>query len=270
MKYGLSLLFVLLLSFGGANGWAQTLLVSDVDDTIKLAHVHSYKDMVYYAFDDTSRFMGMSDLYQLIAQDNPDLDIVYLSRAPTWIMQKRHKDFLRKGSFPQGLYIGRSEQSKDQHKITALREVIEELKPKKVILIGDNGEADPIVYRQIAKEFRSLGIEFFQFIRVVYSNSWWSPATPLAEEQTGFVTPIEISLELERQGLMSKSSLQRLLVTRGPDLSNRKLKEKNGEYAFPYFVDCRDFRWKWDDRSAEFSELVTIKDRIVKRCGLQP
>jgi hypothetical protein len=250
---------------------AQTLFVSDVDDTIKLANVHSYKDMVTYALDEKSRFMGMSDLYNLVVQDNSDIKMVYLSKAPTWIMQGRHQSFLKNGRFPQGQYIGRSEFSGDVHKLESLRKLVREVRPRKVILIGDNGEADPQVYTQIAQEFRSEGILFFQFIRVVYSKNILNldpGGMPLAYEQTGIVTPIEIALELESNGLLTTSSVKKLIATKGPDLVNEKLKEKNAEYAFPYFVECSDFRWKWDSRLSEFPGLDAIKKRIAKRCNL--
>lgn len=269
MKHGLlSFLILLLCSLSSA----QTLLVSDVDDTIKLAHVQNYKDMIYYAFDDTSRFMGMSDLYNLMVDDNPDMQVVYLSKAPTWIMKKRHLSLLKKGAFPEGRYIGRGDLARETHKVEALREVIEEFKPKKVILIGDNGEADPAVYAQIANEYRAAGIEFFQFIRIVYSKSVFTPVQPeaLRAAQVGFVTPVEISLELESQGLLHKSSVEKLLALKGADLSNPDLKEKNGEYAFPYFVDCSSYQWRWDGRLADFPELPALKKRIVKRCGITP
>lgn len=268
MKYRLFSWFIL---FFAPSGFAQTLLVSDVDDTIKLAYVQSTKDKIYFALDDTSRFMGMSELYRLIEQDNPDLQIAYLSRAPTWLMQKRHQSLLKKGAFPQGRYIGRESLSSDTHKVQALRSLIAEFQPKKVILLGDNGEADPVVYQQIADEFRSSGIEFLQFIRIVYSKSLWTPGgVAVKSDQKGFVTPIEISLELEARGLLTKRSVEKLLADQGPLLTDEKLKEKNGEYAFPYFVECSDFRWTWDDRVREFPGLTLIKNRIVKRCGLNP
>lgn len=273
MKYGLfSFLIAVLVTVSCSFASAQTLLVSDVDDTIKLAHVQNYKDMIYYAFDDSSRFMGMSDLYNLIVQDNPDMQVVYLSRAPTWIMKKRHLSLLKKGAFPEGRYIGRENLSRSTHKVEALRGVIEEFKPKKVILIGDNGEADPAVYAQIAEEYRASGIQFFQFIRIVYSKSLYTPVKPatLISSQTGFVTPVEISLELESQGLLHKTSVEKLLATKGADLSNPDLKERNGEYAFPYFVDCSSFQWRWDARLAEFAALPALRTRIFQRCGLTP
>ena len=64
MKYGL--FSFLLLLFLGTPSFAQTLLVSDVDDTIKLANVLSYANSVRYATDSKSRFMGMSELYRLL------------------------------------------------------------------------------------------------------------------------------------------------------------------------------------------------------------
>lgn len=269
MKIGL-FLFLSLWVFSGPLS-AQTLLVSDVDDTIKLAHVMSYRDSAYYAFDDKSRFMGMSELYQALVKANPDLQVVYLSRAPTWLMSKRHQRFLKNGLFPPGRYIGRSKLSSDVHKLESLRQVINEVRPRKVVLIGDNGEKDAEVYQQVANEYRSQGIEFVQFIRVVYTRSLWSPLGEILQSaQVGFVTPFEVALELERARLLTVPLVEDLFKNILPPFLNEKPDQKNIVQAFPYFVNCQSFVWRWDDRLGEFAGLNEIKKRIVKRCGLMP
>lgn len=266
MKYGLfSFLTVLLVS---SFGFAQTLLVSDVDDTIKLANVQSYAGSARYAVDSKSRFMGMSELYQLLLLDNPDLQIVYLTKAPSWLMQKTHLSFLKNGKFPEGRYIPRKDLTGSNHKIETLRALLPEIRPKKVILIGDNGEKDATIYRQIVSEFASTGIEFHQFIRTITYTTFFNPFSFIARTQVAFVTPIEVSLELEKNGFLKKASVQKLLDEVGPDLANEKLKQKNDAYAFPSYVSCQGFDWHWNDRLADYSGLEAIKTRIENRCGL--
>ncbi len=69
-------------------GQAKTLLVSDVDDTIKLANVLDLSSAASYSFDEKSRFLGMSELFDLIKKDTSDLSIYYVSRAPAWWWRK--------------------------------------------------------------------------------------------------------------------------------------------------------------------------------------
>lgn len=264
-------LIALVLFVFSISTQAQTLFVSDVDDTIKLANVLDISEAARYAFDDKSRFMGMSELYNLIAKENSDLSIVYLSKAPEWFMKGTHRSFLTKGKFPQGTYIGRTNYDGDVHKVKNLRKLMNDIKPRKVIFIGDNGEQDADVYATIVKEYANQGIEFHQFIRIVYSKTFFVEwGAQLLDGQIGFVTPIEIALELEKEHLLSSQSVQSLMTTVAVDLIKAKTYGAEGDVAFPYFVNCSDFVWKWDDSLPRFDVMPLLKARIVDRCRIKP
>ncbi|CAE79809.1 phosphatase domain-containing protein [Bdellovibrio bacteriovorus] len=261
-----------ILLFVGLSAQARTLLVSDVDDTIKLAHIKDLSEAARYAFDSKSRFAGMSELYHLIAKDQPDLEIVYLSRAPDWFMGRTHRKFLENGNFPDGEYINRTNYDSDVHKIYTLREVMAKVRPDKVIFVGDNGEQDPEIYKQISEEFAGRGVEFHQFIRVVYpkTNILLVQAEMMLEGQTAFVTPVEVALDLEKAGILKSSSVQNLIKAVLPKILDEPNYTAEGEVAFPYFVNCRDMVWKWDDAITRFDGVKSVKDRIVNRCKLRP
>ncbi|KHD88913.1 MAG: hypothetical protein OM95_07125 [Bdellovibrio sp. ArHS] len=249
---------------------AQTLFVSDVDDTIKLAHVKDFSSAARYAFDDKSRFLGMNALYQAIAKENSDIQFVYLSKAPEWLMARTHRNFLKNGSFPAGTYIGKSEYDSDVHKITHLRRLMEEYRPRKVILIGDNGEQDADIYAQLAQEYANQGIEFHQFIRIVYNDTprvEWSAI--LHQGQTGFVTPLEISFELEKERILSYSAVETLVKSLVPEFLQARSYADEGDVAFPYFVNCQTFVWRWDDSLQRFDTMKFLKQRLVDRCRLK-
>ena len=257
--------FVVLFAF---SAHAQTLFVSDIDDTVKLANIQDLSESAVYAFDDESRFAGMSSLYNAIVQDNPGITLAYLSRAPEWFMKKTHTRFLANGKFPQGHYIGRTKFSSDEHKYKMLQALIESTKPKKVILIGDNGEFDADVYAQIVETYAQEGIEFYQFIRIVYSETlFFNKATPLQPGQVGFVTPAEIALELQKAGLMTPTTVEALLQVVVKDILKPSKKAQNKVFAFPDYVDCRDFQWQWDESLAQYPVLPALKARIESRCG---
>jgi len=264
---------ILVLVFA-VSARAQTLFVSDVDDTIKLANVQDMSEAVRYALDGKSRFMGMSDLYNLIAREQGDVHVVYLSKAPEWLMKSTHQFFLVFGGFPAGDYIGRTEESSETHKLVQLRALMEKYKPRQVIFIGDNGEQDPDVYAKIVSEYANQGIEFHQFIRVVYSDFRLADfvvqyATPLHEGQTGFVTPVEIAFELEKRNLLSSKAVDELIGTVVPRILKFRSFGSEGELAFPYYVNCRDFVWKWDGQLSRNKVMPLLKTRIVDRCGLK-
>lgn len=262
--------FILLLL--SVSGQARTLLVSDIDDTIKLANVKDLSEAARFAFDSQSRFLGMNQLYHLIKKDQPDLEIVYLSKAPNWLMGRTHRKFLVNGQFPAGEYINRTNYDEDVHKIQTLREVMAKVRPDKVIFVGDNGEQDAAVYKQISQEFAAPNLQFHQFIRVVYSkSSFMLPMTAdVLEGQTGFVTPVEVALELEKSGVLKSESVEVLIKSVVPDLLSQKIYMAEGDVAFPYFVNCRDLVWKWDDALSRFEEMNSLKARIVTRCKIRP
>lgn len=270
MKYILgSILFSVLVVFC-VSSQGKTLLVSDVDDTIKLAHVKDYGDALKYAFDDESRFLGMSFLYTQILNDQSDSQVVYLSKGPARIVGKTHRELLAKGQFPKGQYIPRTEYDADVHKIKNLRALLDDIKPDKVILIGDNGEQDADVYAQIVKEYSNRGIDFFQFIRIVYSrNSYAEKGAVLHEGQVGFISPVEVALELEKKYMIRFSTAQEIIDKVVPEIIKQKFSETKGVVAVPYFVNCEDFQWKWDDRENQFAPLSALKLRLANRCKLK-
>ncbi|MDG0816647.1 phosphatase domain-containing protein [Bdellovibrio svalbardensis] len=247
-------------------GQAKTLLVSDVDDTLKLANVLDLSSAASYSFDDKSRFLGMAELFTLIKKDNPDLSVYYVSRAPSWWMQGTHEQFLRNGKFPAGVYIPRTNLSMETHKLITIRSIMNSENPDKVIFFGDNGEKDAEVYEQIKSEYETKGVRFYQFIRLVYSSKDSEDAgvIPFAD-QVGFVTPVEVSFELKKAGLLAEESV----VWTAENIASAILKQKKdydvGTVAFPKFMRCNDFVWKWDDVGV-YPNLPELKQRLEERC----
>ncbi len=73
-----------LLSF---NSHAQTLLVSDIDDTLKQSHIRDLKSMRFLA---SREFAGLSQLYGQLKAESID-EIGYVTSAPNlWISRPRH------------------------------------------------------------------------------------------------------------------------------------------------------------------------------------
>lgn len=247
-------------------GHAKTLLISDVDDTIKIANVLDLSSAARYSFDENSRFLGMSELFNLIKKDNSDLAIYYVSRAPSWWMQTTHTNFLRNGGFPAGTYIPRTNLSLDTHKLITIRKLMALENPDKVIFFGDNGEKDSEVYEQIKNEYQTKGVRFQQFIRLVYASRGQEDVGVIPyPDQVGFVTPIEVSLELKKAGLLSEESVQWTVANIASAILNQKKDYDLGVVAFPKFMRCNDFVWNWEEASV-YPNLVDLKQRVTERC----
>lgn len=169
---------------------AKDLVVSDIDDTLKISHVNSVIDSVQNALVTNRPFLGMSTLLSTIKNKNPDLELVYLSNAPSSLLESSHRTFLSENKFPEGEVRLRMRESAATHKIVQLRQLIQMYRPQKMLLIGDNGEKDPVIYEQIQKEFPN--IEMTILIHQVGSFSGQS----IKMGQVGFVTSIDAALSL--------------------------------------------------------------------------
>lgn len=249
---------------------AKVLLISDVDDTLKHANVLNPSGVARYAFDTTSRFTGMSELYNLLLQDQTEIEFVYLSAAPSYVMGRSHRAFLANAEFPQGDYFPRDWGSVESHKLHKIREIINQRRPKQVILVGDNGNSDTEIYAQIVQEYSDWGIEFYQFIRVAYSTeSTAEIGKPVLPDQVGYVTPIEIALVLHKNQILKGSSLEWIFNNTIPAiLAEPKDDRGRGSLTFPSYINCRQYKWRWDEYRGVHPFIADLDTRINGRCFL--
>lgn len=255
---------------------AKPLLVSDVDDTIKVSYVLEKHSVTANAFMMKNVFMGMPDLYQRI-QSNTKSDVKYLSNAPTKFVGRLHRKFLRKNKFPKGDLVTRSFyeiRKGSEHKVNSLRKFITDNNPESMILIGDNGEKDTEVYHQIATEFPE--VEMHTFIRQAYSSVGHSEnfAKPLEENQRPFVSSIEIAAELYQLGILTQEDLTEHILLTAPDIIKEDHERERGRpMAFPEWYDCRDFKIESvpllvDQQAQEFIQAYV--EKVNYRCLREP
>ncbi len=261
----------------------RVLLISDIDDTIKVSHVLSTAGKTARAANVTVRFSGMAQLYQLIVNENPSsTQIVYLSNAPKDVfgitaLQYLQQTFLSYNRFPPGMVDLRADVFEKDHKIKELRRMITEEKPDIVIMIGDNGERDTEIYYQATLEMKDKPIKMITFIHQLYATQvsdfdkglgldlWAEVGKKIRDGQTGFVTPIEIALELQQHGVLKNESVQWMLKNVAPFIANESYFDLDsyGPITFPSFIRCQDFNWKWPVTS-ETKELVKKINSVCK------
>lgn len=257
-------LFILLFIFISTIAQAKVVLVSDIDDTLKIANVQDLDSAAVYALDDESRFLGMSELLNLLKVDHPDMPIYYLSKAPQWLMGTTHLAFLRNGGFPAGLYIPRTNLGADVHKLINLRAILAAEQPDTVILLGDNGEQDSANYEQIKNEYPN--VQFYQYIHLIYANHGREEVGTIPfPDQVGYATAAELSLSLARAELLSDVSTSWMMTNVASTIVRQSLDLKMGEVAFPRFMRCNDLVWRWDDMSA-YPNYFELKNKVVRRC----
>jgi hypothetical protein len=250
----------------------KVLLVSDIDDTIKVSNILSLTSKYVRAFNITTPFTGMSQLYQLIANEHEgNIQIAYLSNAPQEIqgvevMRISHENFLSLNDFPKGDLLLRADIKDQNHKINSIRELVKTLKPELVIMVGDNGERDVEVYEQAAKEIKALGLESVTYIHQVYSSKNWffEVGKKLAAGQIGFVTPFEIALDLNKKELLGQDSIDWMTQEVMPSILEEEFYDLDtlGSVAFPSFMNCSDFKWT----TKVPTSLLPLASKINKRC----
>ncbi|WP_413581579.1 phosphatase domain-containing protein [Bdellovibrio sp. HCB288] len=259
------LVVIVVLVFAGKGASAQTIVITDIDDTVRPQYVQDLSDSAKYVFDKDSLFLGMSELLNVIAKD-AQARVFYVTRAPEWLLGNTHRESLARGRFPGGVYFPRTVHSKDKHKYKVIEEIIDKTRPDDVIMLGDNGEADPGVYNTMTMMYP--GIRFHQYIRNAYNTpKFGGEGTSLYLGQQFFVTPIEVALDLQRRGFLKNSSVRSLVDSLVPRIVAEKGKPKRGVMAFPYFVTCRDFYWSWDQEISVYPSLLDLKAKIEKRCN---
>lgn len=261
MKTFCALLMILISWSSLASASPKTVLISDIDDTIKLAYSFGYGTGIYYMRDTQSRFTGMSELYAMLSRDNDRLGVFYVSLASSFLMKNVHLEFLKNARFPEGRYFPRTEYSADSHKLETIRAILRQEKPERVIMVGDDSQADAAVYHTISQDPEFAGMTFDQFIHIVSSEGFAKGKSNIHSEQVGFLTSMELATEMAARHLIEEKSLNYLMRAILP----RILAEEPGqndsvESAFPYFVNCRALEWKWN--------IPGLNERVKKICHL--
>lgn len=140
-----------------------TSVISDIDDTIKISHVTSKRDLIRGIFFEKYKPVpGMPELFHKLA--SLDVCFHYVSSSP-WQLFPSLYPLLRKhypfGSLSQRhFYIGNRSflkffLSSADYKFSAVTDILERYPHRRFILVGDSGEKDPEIYCEIAARYGS-------------------------------------------------------------------------------------------------------------------
>lgn len=141
----------------------RTGLVSDIDDTAMVTALPRPLIAAWNTFvrEETVRaeVPGMAQLYRQYLTRNPQAFVVYLSTG-AWNTAPFLRRFLRRHGFPVGPLLltdwGPTNtgwfRSGRAHKLAALRRLRWELPDLRWLLVGDDGQHDPDIYSEIARE----------------------------------------------------------------------------------------------------------------------
>jgi hypothetical protein len=261
-SFVVSFLF-LLAGFSGASAEAKTIVISDIDDTLKISHVLDRVDVLDYALLTDNVFGGMSTLLRAMEKQDSTLKFYYVSNAPRDLMQTTHEEFVSNNDFPEGPVRLRESFFQTDFKITEIRKIIKNEEPDDIVLIGDNGERDSEIYAQAS--FEHPGVRFHTYIHRVYSGP---SAKPLKPEQKEFVTSWDLLLNLLSEGFVSRDQSLDFLNKFALTYMRESQDQRYGNIIVPLWVDCSEFTWTAPD--ADFNLLVAhnlVKQKILNRCS---
>ena len=157
---------------------AEYGIISDIDDTVLQSNITNKLKMVLTValLNEHTRvpFKGVSAFYRALVrgasgvEDNP---IFYVSSSP-WNLHTLLIEFLKVHEIPLGplflkdfgnhtLFTSKDHQS---HKMNNIERILEMFPQLPFVLIGDSGEQDPEIYREVVRKFPDR-------IRVIYIRS---------------------------------------------------------------------------------------------------
>lgn len=142
-------------------------IISDIDDTIVVTNAPSLLKAAYTTFMENARgrvaFPGVAAFYRALQKGTNESEfnpIFYVSSGP-WNLYDLLTDFMKVNEIPVGPILlqdyGVDEKklfsaSHHDHKLAQIRKLLETYPDLPFILIGDSGQHDPEIYRQVLEE----------------------------------------------------------------------------------------------------------------------
>jgi hypothetical protein len=175
------------------------LLISDVDDTVKITHVTRRLRAAVRGLVRRSVYGGMAVLYQ---EMNPSL--VFISASPRFLEGRLRRTLVERGQFPPARFVLRDWWA--ERDVAAFKEAHIESSCRTcslpVVLVGDDTERDPEVFLKAASR-QDAG-------RVVAIYIRQNVGRPLPAGVVPFRTAFDIALNEHLRGRLSVASSLRV------------------------------------------------------------
>jgi phosphatidate phosphatase APP1 len=253
---GLIFLFLILTAAG--SSYANTLIVSDIDDTIKITNVLSKPKSMINAFLSRRAFSGMSELYQEL--NVPETTIYYVSGSPLFLKHKI-ENFLDFNDFPQAqnVILKNTSVSTYDYKVRAIRNLILKMNPDKIILIGDDTQFDPEVYDTVAKE-NTATVESI-YIRVVKNRKL--PENALIKD---FFSSVEIAAFELLKGNIEALGLRKITTSFVKQSHSSKIAIRGRYCPESGREQLEELKLQMPDQSS-IDSLELAQEKILKTCN---
>lgn len=170
-------------------------IISDIDDTCLVTSLPRPMLAAYNSFVlmETARRVvpGMPAMYRSLQAHHPGTPVIYLSTG-AWNSHGTLTRFLRRHGYPGGALLltdwGPSEdslfRSGQRHKRAALKQLAEEFPDMSWLLVGDDGQHDPMLYDEIATA-RPESVAAIVIRQLTPAQQMLSSGTPIPADEGG-------------------------------------------------------------------------------------
>lgn len=234
------LLFNSLWALASDRKVPKLVVISDVDDTIKVSNVRDSIERVAYSVFNDSLFYGMDLVYRSL--HTPNTEFFYLSNGWRPTVEESHQAILNDFNFPSPEnYIPRNLKQiikKEAHKKLRIAEIVKKARPDILILIGDNGEKDPQIYHDMTqklqedKKTQNSSLKIFTFIHTVYKPDHENALFP---EQVDFATAAELAALLNEKNILPLDKALNVVKNVTQKIHSEAKKGVYGPLVYPYF-----------------------------------
>jgi phosphatidate phosphatase APP1 len=139
----------------------KTLIVSDIDDTLKESFSGCWTSKLARAWRVDLQVPEMPAVLQRL-QQVLSARLAYVSAGPEFLMGCSHREFLRLNGFPDGeVHMRTSLATIKDFKIARIGGLIDQLRPDRVVLIGDNRKLDEFIYDAVRRRFGAIRFDIF-------------------------------------------------------------------------------------------------------------
>jgi len=174
----------------------NTIVVSDIDDTIKWSHILGLGVLVDGLKPELA-FRGMPELYTALA--DAGATVVYVTGGPDILVDKLQLNsiparVMSMNRFPPGrIFLHPPGESTEDFKVATITNIMKENPAQDFILIGDNGEKDVETYTRV-RQNPEIGSRVKQvFIHKIYNGGRSLEPKP---DQHAFITAAELAAML--------------------------------------------------------------------------
>ncbi|AWE43524.1 DUF2183 domain-containing protein [Actinobaculum sp. 352] len=185
-------------------------IVSDIDDTILVTWLPRMLLAAWNSFvlptDARQAVVGMPELYRHLLSGDPHAPVFYLSTG-AWNTAPAMQSFIRTNNLPEGPLLltdwGPTPtglfRSGESHKRTQLRNLLITLPNIQWYLIGDDGQHDPFIYDELARDhpsrIRAIALRELNPVEQVLSHG-----TPSTMESREIAAPPSVPVVRGRDG----------------------------------------------------------------------